>query len=564
MQKQILCYFDGPQFLIFSENVPDILYYSHIPSILLMTILFAVLFSRRHNMAVLSILTMFFFTSLWLSVDVVIWASNRADFNMLYWFLQIIFEPLIFIAGFYAVHYYLLGRRPHLLINLFSFFSLLLLFLFAPTQYALYSVDLNSCNVNEGPFSTYYTYFVEIIFAIGILGITMRHLIKRGLAHSEKQKFYLGIGIFFFLIAFQSGNVVGSITGDWEVAQYGLFGIPFMIALISYIVVKYQAFDIKLTGAHVLTVSLIVLVGSQLLFTKSTINLILTSIAFALVCLFGIFLIRSITSEVRQKEHIQVIARQLAISNERLKELDTAKSEFISIASHQLRTPLTAIKGYVSLLLEGSYGVLSQDSRDVLDKVYSVNDRLTHLVEDLLNVSRIEAGRIQYDFRPVQLADILTELYDGFMLNAKSKSLDVSLHLPTPPLPKILADPNKIKEVVSNLIDNSIKYTPEGSVTITLAAVGQNARITIADTGIGIKPEDKPNLFSKFTRSKETSRMVVGGAGLGLYVGKNFIDAHKGRIWADSEGPGKGSQFIVELPIVNTAITPGTTTQSRE
>jgi len=126
------------------------------------------------------------------------------------------------------------------------------------------------------------------------------------------------------------------------------------------------------------------------------------------------------------------------------------------------------------------------------------------------------------------------------------------------PLPLITIDPNKIKEVVSNLIDNAIKYTKEGSVTVSLESTPEVAHIIVSDTGIGIHPEDMKNLFQKFLRSKETTKMVVSGAGLGLYVGKSFIDAHGGKIWAESDGPDKGSRFIIELPLHNDKIKVGT------
>ena len=122
-------------------------------------------------------------------------------------------------------------------------------------------------------------------------------------------------------------------------------------------------------------------------------------------------------------------------------------------------------------------------------------------------------------------------------------------------------DPNKIKEVVSNLIDNALKYTKEGGVTVSLEGTPSVARIIVTDTGIGIHPEDQKNLFEKFLRSKETTKMVVSGAGLGLYVGKSFIAAHGGRIWAESAGPDKGSRFIIELPLINPNIHAGTSDQ---
>jgi signal transduction histidine kinase len=317
-------------------------------------------------------------------------------------------------------------------------------------------------------------------------------------------------------------------------------------------------------GSQILAYILILTVGSQFIFLQDATERALSIITLIISLSIAILFLQNSNKETKTRKKVEQLADELNLSNERLKDLDKQKSEFISIASHQLRTPLTAIKGYVSLLLEGSYGEIKPDIKDVLNKVYSVNDRLVHLVEDLLNVSRIEAGRIQYNFQPTQLADILTELHDMFGMTAKNKGLEFNLNLPEPKLPKIVADPNKIKEISSNLIDNAIKYTPSGSVTVTLSQEGPNARIVIADTGIGIKPEDKGHLFTKFVRSKETSRMVVGGAGLGLFVGKSFVMAHKGTIRAESEGEGKGSQFIIELPIINAGLQVGTMDKQQE
>ena len=265
--------------------------------------------------------------------------------------------------------------------------------------------------------------------------------------------------------------------------------------------------------------------------------------------------------EVRRKEELQKISDSLAVTNERLKELDNVKSEFISIASHQLRTPLTAIKGYVSLLLEGSYGKVPMPIQDVLNKVYTINNRLVQLVENLLNVSRIEAGRIQYNFERIQLEPLVSEIVDTFVLTAKKKNLTLTLNLPNYVLPKLTIDPNKIKEVVSNLIDNSLKYTKEGSVSVSVEASNGIARVVISDTGIGISRDDKVKLFEKFIRTKETTSMFVSGSGLGLYIGKSFMEAHGGKIRVESEGVGKGSQFIVELPFVNPNVKAGVSGQ---
>ena len=235
-----------------------------------------------------------------------------------------------------------------------------------------------------------------------------------------------------------------------------------------------------------------------------------------------------------------------------MEELDKQKSEFISIASHQLRTPLTAIRGYISLALEGAYGkVQGTPIEDIMNKMYTIDLRLSQLVEDLLNVSKIEAGKVQYKWENVTLEPVVSELYDMFTVLAEKKGLKLHFNKPESVLPTMKIDVNKIKEILSNLIDNAIKYTEHGSVTIHIEQDATVARIVIEDTGIGISKEDVDRLFGKFIRTETTQKMDSGGSGLGLFVGKTFVEGHGGRVYATSEGVGKGSSFIVELPLVN-------------
>ncbi len=172
-----------------------------------------------------------------------------------------------------------------------------------------------------------------------------------------------------------------------------------------------------------------------------------------------------------------------------------------------------------------------------------------NLVENLLNISRIEAGRIQYQFAPTKLEDILTELHELFILAAHEKGLRFNISLPPVPLPILSLDGAKIREVVSNVIDNSIKYTETGDVLVAAEQKGTKVVVTVSDTGVGIDPDDLPRLFKKFERGKDAVQVNVSSTGLGLYVGKSFIEAHGGTIRAESAGKGKGAQFILELPV---------------
>jgi signal transduction histidine kinase len=293
------------------------------------------------------------------------------------------------------------------------------------------------------------------------------------------------------------------------------------------------------------------LIGAQFFFVKDLLGVVLILVTLILTLLFSIVITKAIRIELRRKADLQALTDSLTTANQQLKELDNAKTEFLSIASHQLRTPLTAIKGYISLILEGSYGEVSASVQDVLNKLYLVNSRMVNLAEDLLNVSRIDAGRVQYNYHKAQLEKVLQEAVEVFRLTAQERGLELNLELPENPLPEMNIDGRKIQEVCSNLVDNSIKYTQTGSVTVKLVAFQDRAVITVTDTGIGIAPENKEKLFAKFVRSKETNILDVSGTGLGLYVGKNFIEAHGGKIYADSEGKNKGSVFTIELPYIN-------------
>jgi len=252
-----------------------------------------------------------------------------------------------------------------------------------------------------------------------------------------------------------------------------------------------------------------------------------------------------LTKEVERATH------ELKQANDELKTLDRAKSDFISIASHQLRTPLTVIKGYGSMMLEGSFGKMPAPIEENMRKIYDSNERLINLVEDLLNVSRIESGRLQFNFEMGQLDEMISSVVEELTPNAIHKGLSLKFNKPKKTLPPTKMDKTKLRQVVINLIDNAIKYTEKGGIIIDLAQEGEKLKFCVTDTGMGIKPDEISNLFKKFSRGVETSILHTEGTGLGLYVGKMMMEAHGGKIWAESDGEGKGSRFCFEIPVVN-------------
>ena len=240
---------------------------------------------------------------------------------------------------------------------------------------------------------------------------------------------------------------------------------------------------------------------------------------------------------------------QLEVANKHLQELDRAKSEFVSIASHQLRTPMTGIMGYLSMMTQGDFGAIKPEHQKILVDLLSESQRMIRLINLFLNVSKIEAGKFTYTRKPTQLTDLVAHEVKEIEKAAADKGLKLTVKSPKTSLPLIQADADKLEDVILNLLDNAIKYTAKGTVTATVSQADGMVRFAVKDSGIGIKPTDAPELFNKFVRGSGIAQIHPDGSGLGLFIAKSIIDAHGGRIWAESEGEGQGSTFQFTLPI---------------
>ncbi len=247
-----------------------------------------------------------------------------------------------------------------------------------------------------------------------------------------------------------------------------------------------------------------------------------------------------------------LLYRAIQNANEKLKQVDKLKDEFVSLASHELRTPMTVIKSYVWLLLEGKTGELTPQQMEYLKRSYDSTNRLIDMVNDMLNISRIESGRFTIDPKPMNIVTLVQEVIAE--MQAKSTELGIKLFVTVPaePLPVISADADRIKQVLINLIGNALKFTvKDGSISVTCEEKDGSVLIKVRDTGMGIKPEDMEKLFKKFNMlgGSYLTKQAGQGSGLGLYLSKNLIELHHGRIWVESEGEGKGATFSFTLPI---------------
>lgn len=237
---------------------------------------------------------------------------------------------------------------------------------------------------------------------------------------------------------------------------------------------------------------------------------------------------------------------KLLIDMTREKEIDQMKSEFVSLASHQLRSPLSSLKWLIEIMLRNRVGVISDEQNKVLKQMQESNDRMIKTVQNLLNVSRIEEGKKGLELKKINFNQIVKNAIQDIQAQAIKKSIRINFE----PAETIEAnlDPEKIKIVVQNIIDNAVKYTKEkGDVKIKTKLIGDNIKFTVSDNGIGIPEVEQQKIFVKFHRSANAKLLSVHGTGLGLYIAKKIVEAHKGKIWFTSS-KNQGTTFYIELP----------------
>lgn len=233
------------------------------------------------------------------------------------------------------------------------------------------------------------------------------------------------------------------------------------------------------------------------------------------------------------------------------KLVERMKTEFVSIAAHQLRTPLSAIKWTLRMVLDGDTGELNLEQKDLLEKTYVSNERMISLINDLLNVTRIEEGRFLYKQELVDFESIVSTIIESSQELLKMKQMELIFDKPKEPLPQVSVDKEKMELVVQNLLENAVKYTPEkGTIRISLEKSNTDIVFKIKDTGVGIPESQQERIFTKFFRGDNVIRMETEGSGLGLYTTRNIVDAHKGKIWFDSK-EGEGTTFYFTIPIPN-------------
>lgn len=298
-------------------------------------------------------------------------------------------------------------------------------------------------------------------------------------------------------------------------------------------------------------ITIAALSASGSLFSSPNITTVVALLTIMVIILNWTVHTARLRKEVSHKEVIQRLTNELEKANKRLRELDTLKSEFVSIASHQLRTPLTAIRGYASMLTEGAFGKIPDKAKEPLSRIEQSSRYMSFSVDDFLSVSRIESGTMNYTRNTFSFSELASSIVDETRGTAVKRGLVLRYASDSDSEMHVHADEQKVRQVLRILIDNAMKYTSKGRITVTAYddTKARKAYVSVVDTGVGMSNGTAETIFDAFVRAKNAHHMNVYGIGLGLYIAKQIALAMGGNVTASSKGEGKGSTFIVELPL---------------
>lgn len=544
--------------------------YSHlIPVGLSFALAIFVFVKAKYNIFSKAFLAFVITFGLWLVGDLIVWTSN--NYNLVYavWSYLDYVEIVFFVLGLYFASIFVKQDAISRVTKFLLFFVTLVPLYITFTGNSVVGFDHSVCEAFNNEFLTTYKLVAEGIILAVILVFTVIPLTTKGPRPQKKAELIVLGSLFVFLSTFGLTEYLASTTGYYEMNLYSLFLLPVFIIAIIYAVFELDIFNFKILGTQYLVFGLIILSGGQLFFISSGTDRLMTLLTLMLTIGLSIILFRNLKKESDQRVRIEKLSGELAATNkqlenskmrveesnikleaanDKLKDLDKLKTEFLSLAAHQLRSPLTAIRGYTSMLLDGSYGTFEDKQKDAINRVFESSTHLSKVVEDLLNVSKIEAGGMKYEMAPFDMEKAARDLATDLSITAEKKGLKLAFTTDNKAPYTIHGDMEKLHQVMLNIIDNAIKYTEKGSITVSLSKIPDTGmiRLAVTDTGMGISAEEKEKLFQKFSRGAG-GKTNTGGSGLGLYLAKQIAEAHGGHIMIDSPGVGLGSTFSLEL-----------------
>ncbi len=549
MINLVPCLDASPNFLgiIDTTIAPPFLYYAYLPIIFISLFIgiFIFLKDRKALLSRLALLISITFSA-WIINIIGQWINVYANNVHFFWQLTALFETAVFCLTLYFVSVYLNNEDVQQKTKVVSALIFLPILIALPTRFNIQYFDLAQCQGVVG-YLWNYIYVLEALSVVLVAFMAFRKIKGQGLNGKKKSEVLLitsGAGL--FLLIFFLSNVIGEATLNYQFNLVGPLGMVLFMGLISYSIVKYKTFNLKVFSAQALIIALIFILGSMFFIrTAENIHIVLIP-SFLLTIIAGIFLTKAVKREVAQRERLEKLTHELESANGQLEQLNEQKSQFLSFASHDLKSPINIIKQFASLIADGTYKEPAK-IQETIQKIKTNADRATSLVDDFLDIRKIEEGHMDYSFEVKDIVAFTRNAVEEYAPVAKAQK-DLVLTFETKvPVTNVKIDQTRFRQVIQNLLSNSIKYTEKGWIKVLLTEEQKTVLIKVEDSGIGMEKELLPTLFEQFHRAPGVAKKIQG-TGLGLYISKQIVIAHGGDVWVESEGKDKGSTFYVRIP----------------
>ncbi|GEM_PF-5786789 len=397
-----------------------------------------------------------------------------------------------------------------------------------------------------------YASYIGIAFGVSYL-LLVSSIIKSKQGKFRRQVIYILISTGVASSITLTTNLILPILGNFQFNWVGQISLLLMVLFLTYGIYKEQMFNARVATVEVLVSFSLVLALTQIIVSSSLWTTVFSSASLIFFGIFGVVLLRTINREIHAREDLSISNKRFKKLNKRLEEMDEKKNEFLHIATHQLRGPITAINGYASLIVDGDYGAISAKAVKPVEKILSASKVMSETINDYMNIARIEEDNVVQNKTNFDLCKLVDERAGVLMVNAKEKSIDFKVKNIVPDnVCTVNADKNNITQVLNALIENAIKYTMKGNVTVESKLTNDNKKVSVSikDTGIGVAKNEVAGLFDKFTRADNAKETDAFGTGMGLFIAKNLIEANSGSVKVESEGLNKGTTFTIELPVV--------------
>jgi signal transduction histidine kinase len=547
-----------------------------------------VLFGAREKVGIRPFVFLCFSTFIWGICNFFVYKSSFPIFVRLCYSTSAVVMTALLVWAYTLSGY--TGRKKRVCTILAYFVGISFALLPMLTDLIVYDIK----KIGTGPFEEKYgplfwlfaSYF---LITYGIVLILLLRNLKKSQKEEKKQakllftgfSIYAGLSILFsFVLPIFDYNVLI----DLDVPLSMIF-----IGFASYAIVSYRWMNIKLIAVEILSILIIGMSMMDIFLANSLDQRIGRSVLFLVTLVLMIFFVRSVMAEIKGKERLEKINKELKHNkkmleranlelekdkvitqraNEELIRLDKARTEFLNMASHQLRTPVSIIKGAASILIDGDLEESSfEEKKKFYGSILAKSEKLEAIIHDIMNATTLTSKKycvIEKDAQMINIREFFEQIINDFELEVKTKNIEISLDIDTTAPEEIYGQRGYLKEVFINLINNAVKYTPsdeearklglerdnkQGIIRIKVEKSGKDTvQIEINDNGIGINEDEQKKIFEKFYRAKNSFDVYTDGTGLGLFIVQEIVEGHGGKIWVKSQS-GQGSTFFVELPI---------------